>query len=64
MNNKALMMMLYTHNKAAGEIIIQSVLANKAKLSDLKDIRANLSNALAAVVELERRCIHEQNETK
>ena len=64
MNNKALMMMLYTHNKAAGEIIIQSVLANKAKLSDLKDIRANLSNALAAVVELERRCIHGQNETK
>ena len=64
MNNKALMMMLYTHNKAAGEIIIQSVLANKAKLSDLKDIRVNLSNALAAVVELERRCIHGQNETK
>jgi hypothetical protein len=64
MDNKALMMMLYTHNKAAGEIIIQSVLANKAKLSDLKDIRANLSNALAAVVELERRCIYGQNETK
>ena len=56
--------MLYTHNKAAGEIIIQSVLANKAKLSDLTDIRVNLSNALAAVVELERRCIYGQNETK
>jgi hypothetical protein len=64
MNEQALLLMLYTSHKSAGEALVRVSLAKSVKLKDLAAIRLDLTGALAAVTELERRCVHGQDQAK
>ena len=56
--------MLYTRHKSAGEAVVRVSLAKSVKLKDLTAIRLDLTEALAAATELERRCVYGQDQTK
>ena len=64
MNEQALLLMLYTRHKSAGEAVVRVSLAKSVKLKDLTAIRLDLTEALAALTELERRCVHGQDQAK
>ena len=64
MNEQALLLMLYTRHKSAGEAVVRVSLAKSVKLKDLTAIRLDLTEALAAATELERRCVYGQDQTK